>query len=381
MPDEAVNPAGGTAPERKPITDQGSAVAAIADMLDPSPDNQPPRKRPPADNQDDAPEGDAEEDLQAAPEEEPEGDPEGEPESDEPAKDTGGDELELPPTIADLTEALGVDPEAFLNGIKVPVNIDGKAVEVTLSEAISGYSKDQDYRRKTETLSNERKTFQAQVQQAQTAFQQKTQMVDVMIEALQGELQAGPSKNDLAHLLHENPGEYIRQTEMLEERQKRLSQLQQTRGQQLQQENQENMQRISEFRKSQQQALLAKYPGIDDPQKGNALQTQVMKTLAEFEYGEDEIRHYMQGPFDHRLIDLALKYNALKQQQAKGKAAVKKIVLKPMISRPGTSSGKKGAAERQEELRSRLRRSGKNPANRRGASEKDAVAFVRNLLD
>lgn len=380
MPEEAVNPAGGTAPETRPITNEESAVAAITDMLNPSPDNQPPKKRTRADNQEAEPEG-SPEDLQAEPEEEPKGEPEGEPESDEPANEPDDGELELPPTIAELTEALGVEPEAFLNGIKVPVNIDGTVSEVTLSEAISGYQKDQDYRRKTETLSNERKQFHAQAQQAQAAFHQKTQMVDVMIQALQGELQAGPSKADLANLLHENPGEYIRQTELIEERRNRLANLQHTRAQQIQQENQEGMQRISEFRKSQQQALLAKYPGIDDPQKGNALQTQVMKVLAEFDYGEDEIKQYMQGPFDHRLIDLALKYNTLRQQQAKGKEAVKKIVLKPKITKPGTSHGKKGAGERQEELRNRLRRSGRNPANRRGAPEQDAVAYVRTLLD
>lgn len=382
MPNDAVNPAGGTAPEPRPITDEASAVAAITDMLNPSPDKQPPRKRPQADNQPDSPE-DEPEDLQAGPEEEPEGEPEGEPESDEPANDTEDGALELPPTIAELTEALGVEPEKLMS-IKVPVNIDGKVAEVTLSEAISGYQKDQDYRRKTEGLADERKTFHAHVQQAQAAFQQKTQTIDVMIQALQAELQVGPTRADLAQLITENPPEYIRQTQLLEERQERLTNFQRARAQQLQYENQARMAQISEFRQSQQQALLGRFPGIDDPQKGNALQAEVFKVLTDPEigYGEDELKQYMGGAFDHRLIVLALKYNTLKQQQSKGKEAAKKIVLKPIISKPGASRGKKGASERQEELRNRLRRHGKDrTGTNRVRAEQDAVAYVRNILD
>jgi hypothetical protein len=68
--------------------------------------------------------------------------------------------------------------------------------------------------------------------------------------------------------------------------------------------------------------------------------------------------------------------------QSKGKDAIRKIALKPKISKPGIATGKKGATEKQQELRNKLRRHGKDRSGtNRQRAEKDAVAYVRNLLD
>jgi hypothetical protein len=88
----------------------------------------------------------------------------------------------------------------------------------------------------------------------------------------------------------------------------------------------------------------------------------------------------MSGPFDSRLIRVALKLDELTQQRDKGKEAVKKVALKPKIAKPGASSGKKGDSEKLDDLRAKLRRHGKSRA-RNPSAEKDAVAFVRNLLE
>lgn len=368
---------------RRPvIKDEASAVSAIASMLDPAPvkEKGTRQKQPPADEatRDDAGDGD-EEELRTESPESDEG--EGEAETGQDATTEADDaDLELPPSIAELTEALGVAPEKLM-GIKVPVTVDGKASEVTLEEAIRGYQREADYTRKTQAYAQERQQFEAQMGQAQAAFQQRAHAVDTMIAALQAELEAGPKKGDLDYLINENPAEYIRQNRLLEERHMRLAQFQRERGMQLQQQQQEQMQKIGEYRRSQQQALLQHYPGIDNPEKGQAIQARTMKVLKEFGYSEEEVKAYMSGPWDHRLIRVALKLDEMTQLQAKGKEAAKKVALKPKLMKPGTSTAKKGDGERTEELRARLRRHGKSRARHSPAAEKDAVAYVRRLLD
>ena len=364
MSEQPVNPQGGTEP--MPITDEQSAVSAISDMLEPEEAKPAPKEQPAEDN--------LPEDQRADNPDEPE--PEAAPED---APEATDDSVELPSSLADLTEALGVEPEDFMN-IKTTVKVDGKATEVTLAEAIAGYQKDADYRQKTESLATQRREFEAQTQQANAQFQQKAQALDGMIEILQAELGSGPTEADLAYLIDENPAEYIRQTNALKQRAARLAQFQHQRGQMLEQEQQEMHSRIADYRRKEQQALLSKIPGLDNPEKGNAVQRQVAATLGEFGYSEDEVKQYMAGPFDHRLIVMAMELNDLKQQKAKGSAAVKKIALKPKVSKPGVSKGTKGEDEQRQELRNRIRRHGRDMGRRKGASDADAQAFVKSLL-
>lgn len=381
MSEQAVNPGRGTAPNGQPIMNEAEAALAVDRMLNPTADNQRPRKRTQEVTQQAEPQGEAEPELTGEAEGEPEGAPEEieEPESEQPADELDDGSPELPERLAELSEALEMEPDALL-ALKVPVNIDGKVGEVTLSEAISGYQKDQDYRRKTEALSQERQSFQANVQQAQAAFQQKTQVIDTMIEALRGELAMGPSEEDLVHLINEgNTAEYLRQKASIDAKRGRLQQFQQQRAQQMQQETQEQLHNIARYRQSQQQALLAKYPGIDNPAEGAKLQAQVEQILGEFGFSKEELTHYMQGPWDHRMIDLALKYNTLRQMQKNGKDAVKKIALKPKITKPGSPKQSKGQTERRQTLRDKLRTA--RNRNRRGATERDAAAYVQSLLE
>ena len=81
------------------------------------------------------------------------------------------------------------------------VKVDGQEVEVTQDELINGYSRQQDYTRKTQELSQQRKTIEQQ--QAELAQRDAiySQLLPKMEAQLKGELANEPDWNTLYHLL------------------------------------------------------------------------------------------------------------------------------------------------------------------------------------
>ena len=65
------------------------------------------------------------------------------------------------------------------------VRVNGEDVEVTFDELTKGYSREADYRRKTQEVAEQRKTVERQIQEAQAQFQ-KTQQLEQQYAALLG---------------------------------------------------------------------------------------------------------------------------------------------------------------------------------------------------
>ena len=68
------------------------------------------------------------------------------------------------------------------------VTVDGEEIEVTQDELINGYSRQQDYTRKTQELANQRKTIEQQAQELQQRDAIYAQLLPKMEAQLQGEL-------------------------------------------------------------------------------------------------------------------------------------------------------------------------------------------------
>lgn len=67
------------------------------------------------------------------------------------------------------------------------VRVNGEDVEVTFDELTKGYSRESDYRRKTQEIAEQRKTVEKQIQEAQAQFQ-KSQQLEQQYAALLGPL-------------------------------------------------------------------------------------------------------------------------------------------------------------------------------------------------
>ena len=99
------------------------------------------------------------------------------------------------------------------------VKVDGQEVEVTQEELVNGYSRQQDYTRKTQELSQQRKT----IEQQQTELAQRdaiySQLLPKMEAQLKGELANEPDWNTL---YEDDPVGYVREKQLWDEKKEKL---------------------------------------------------------------------------------------------------------------------------------------------------------------
>ena len=116
------------------------------------------------------------------------------------------------------------------------VRVDGEEVEVTLEELQSGYSRQQDYTRKTQELSQQRKTIEQQQQELAQRDAIYSQLLPKLEAQLKGELAGEPDWNKL---YEDDPVGYVREKQLWDEKKEKL-QATQAEQQRLQQEAAKN---------------------------------------------------------------------------------------------------------------------------------------------
>ena len=115
-------------------------------------------------------------------------------------------------------EQTNVEEEA-LQPQTFTVKVDGQEVEVTQDELINGYSRQQDYTRKTQELAQQRKTIEQQ--QAELAQRDAiySQLLPKMEAQLKGELANEPDWNAL---YEDDPVGYVREKQLWDEKKEKL---------------------------------------------------------------------------------------------------------------------------------------------------------------
>ena len=103
------------------------------------------------------------------------------------------------------------------------VKVDGQDIEVTQEELINGYSRQQDYTRKTQELSQQRKTIEQQ--QAELAQRDAiySQLLPKMEAQLKGELANEP---DWSKLYEVDPVGYVREKQLWDEKKEKAQAIQ-----------------------------------------------------------------------------------------------------------------------------------------------------------
>ena len=93
------------------------------------------------------------------------------------------------------------------------VVVDGQEQEVTLDELMKGYSRQSDYTRKTEKLSQERKALEERNAEALRRSEEakiKRDQYEQQLHVLSQHLQASENSVDLDQLYRDDPAEYVR---------------------------------------------------------------------------------------------------------------------------------------------------------------------------
>lgn len=211
------------------------------------------------------------------------------------------------------------------------VKVDGKDVSVTLEELQKGYSRTQDYTRKTQQIAEVRKQVEAETQAVRAERAQYAQLLG----ALQAQLQATEPQVDLDRLYNEDPIEWVRQKEILRERQEKAYAIQAEQQRLAQLSRQEQQQAMEQQLIAQKDALLAALPEWKDSKKAKAEKALVVETAKAVGFTEDDLKQV----YDHRLVLLLRKAGLYDQMMSKRQG------IKPVVSN-GPRPAKPGAAGR-----------------------------------
>ncbi|RON18138.1 hypothetical protein BK660_21885 [Pseudomonas brassicacearum] len=225
--------------------------------------------------------------------------------------------------------------------------MDGKEVQVPLSELLNGYQRQSDYTKKTMEAAEQRKTADAVVQQAQQERQEYHSKLERMAAQLEGALEQ-QSQIDWPALLESDPMEYLKQQHLYQQRQALYQQNMQERQQLIQQHQNEQAQAKQISLAKQRENLIAKLPDWKDEAKAAAEQTAISKFLQEQGFEAEDISSIA----DHRHVLIARDAMRYRDLMAKASVQAKKVqeapqrVVKPGVTVNGNADGRTTAAKR-----------------------------------
>jgi hypothetical protein len=243
------------------------------------------------------------------------------------------------------------------------VKVDGKEVEVTLEELQKGYSRTQDYTRKTQQIAEMRKATEAELQAIRAERQQYAQLLGALSEQVKT---AAEPQVDWDRLYQEDPIEYVRQREVMRENREKAAAIQAEQARLAQISQQEQMQQLQVLKAKESEKLVEALPGWKDPAKAKAEKAMLVEFGQKMGFSPQELGNI----YDHRVV-LALRKAALyDQMQAKRQG------IKP-VTNNGPKPAKPGAAGRVSQMSDSVR------ANQRLAKTgrvDDAASAIELLL-
>ena len=217
------------------------------------------------------------------------------------------------------------------------VTVDGEEIEVTQDELLNGYSRQQDYTRKTQELANQRKTIEQQAQELQQRDAIYAQLLPKMEAQLQGELVNEP---DWDSLYNDDPIAFVREKQIWDEKKEKLKAAQ-AEQQRLQEESYAQQQQlIAQQVQEGQQKILEIIPEWKNAEVASK------EKLAIRDYGINVLGYSpqeMDAIYDYRaLLGLRNAWLNSKTVEATKKKPTQKAPAR--VARPGTTTRKKSVA-------------------------------------
>ena len=240
------------------------------------------------------------------------------------------------------------------------VTVNGEEHEVTFDELLRGYSRQSDYTRKTQELSNDRKQMeelQKQYNSEVSTIQAERQQYMESLNQIIANSSAGLDKFsnvDWQSLKDTDPIEYVTKKEEFREAQEKVQSMQQEQYNAQHRHAEESKQLRSHILKEEHGKLSAALPEWGEPEKQKKMATEIRDYASSQGFSAEEINSLV----DHRSLLVLLKaskYDAMQKADVKSK----KIKNKPRVIRAGKgrSSGDESKSKRTARMR-RLQQSG-----------------------
>lgn len=210
------------------------------------------------------------------------------------------------------------------------VKVDGKEVEVTLDELQKGYSRTQDYTRKTQQVAEARKAAEAELQAIRAERQQYAQLLGALSEQVKT---AAEPQVDWDRLYQEDPIEYVRQREVMRENREKAAAIQAEQQRLSQISQQEQMQQLQVLKAKESEKLVEALPTWKDPAKAKAEKAMLVEFGQKMGFSPQELGNI----FDHRVV-LALRKAALYDQMQAKRQGIKPVTNNgPRPAKPGAA--------------------------------------------
>jgi hypothetical protein len=222
------------------------------------------------------------------------------------------------------------DPEEEDQPQVFTVKVDGKEVDVTLEELQKGYSRTQDYTRKTQQIAEVRKQTEAELQEVRAEREQYAQLLG----ALQAQVQQAAQPNiDWDRLYNEDPIEWVRQREVMRENQEKAAAIQSEQQRLAQLSQQEQAQHRQMLLAQEQEALVAAIPEWKDSKKAQAEKAMLVQFGQKVGFTPDELKSVI----DHRAV-VMLRKAALYDQMMSKRGQIKPVTNNgPRPAKPGAA--------------------------------------------
>ena len=275
-------------------------------------------------------------------------------------------EVEEQSQSEDLTE--DYSEEAQEEEAKYEIKVNGKPVEVTLDELMSGYQRDADYRRKTMELADERRLLEEEVNRAKSESDAVAKLrQDYATRLSEIENSMKPDANiDWAKLYETDPDEYHRKKIEVENKSKALETIKAERQRALQEQQQEQTKVFNQYLEQQKKLLAEKEPEYVDPVKGESLRKDMTSYLKKEGYSDQELNMMV----DHRSFVIAKKA-MLYDKMMNSKVSAKQSKPVPKMVRSGTTKTINKDSQQAKSLKSRLKQTG---------SMRDAANVLKQFL-
>ena len=247
------------------------------------------------------------------------------------------------------------------------VKVDGKDVEVTQEELLAGYSRQADYTRKSQVLSEQRQKADAELaatQQERQRYLSQLEQFNTQADSKIDEL----AKTDWTKLKEEDPTEYMLKRDQYRELQDNKRMVEDEQQNLQLKSQQENQAKWQEELGRQQEIMVQRLPEWADPDKGPKLKQNIKSFAVKKGFTEQEVNSLI----DARSVDVlhkAMLYENLLATKISGKKA--KVV--PKVTRPGSPTTKgEISSDKVKAQRARLRKSG---------HLNDAKSVIESLLN
>ena len=256
------------------------------------------------------------------------------------------------------------------------VRVDGEDVEVTLDELSKGYSRQQDYTKKTQEIAEYRKHYENAIDQygqeiaeIQANREQYVNALANMVQMEYGQLQQYQNV-DWERLREEDQDQYLLKREEYRDIENRMQQTQANIQEETAKQQQEYQANFQHTLQEEYGKLVNILPQWENQQFRRTISNELRDFAKSKGFSNDEIAQLV----DHRSILILLEAKAFEEGQAtKKEVKAKKLKNKPKVIRTGKPRGKEAAdkAKRTAQMK-RLRGTGHLD---------DASALLEDFID